>query len=142
MTFARIVALSGVWNGLIGIGLVIPAFRRLLSLTVPGEFWAWLTAIFLWFTAAALILASRDLTHRASIVYYEGILRFVATVVLITLGVPVLGWTAWLFAATDAAWGVIYFVGLTRTLKRSHLDLLLDRPAEEAAVARSAPEIA
>lgn len=128
MNLARLIAISGVWNGLIGVGLLIPPFRRLMSLTVPDEFWAWLTAIFLWFTAAALILASRDLTNRASIVYYEGLLRLAAAILLVAIGVPVIGWTAWLFAVTDAAWGILYIVGLTRTVNPSHLGLLLDRP--------------
>jgi hypothetical protein len=84
-------------------------------------------SLFLSFTSAALIISSRDLTRRASIVFWEGYLRFAAGILLVTLGMKIIGNIAIALSMIDILWGIIYQVGLCRALKKSYSDLLLDR---------------
>ena len=122
----KLVFLSGAWNAVLGAGLVVPALAARIGLRLPHPFWAWLSAAFLWFTAAVLILAARDLRTRASFVYWEAFLRYGAAALLLTIGPAVVGWPAWVLGATDLAWGLSYTFGLPRALQTTHRRLFLD----------------
>ena len=127
MTFDRVVFWSGVWNVGLGLILVTPPVREFLGLQIPNPFWPSIVAAFLWYTAATLILSSRDIQVFASIVYWEALLRFAAVGLLIAYGFKYLGvLPTVLFAITDFAWGLVYIVGLHRLLGRSHASLLLN----------------
>ena len=128
MTFDRVIFWSGVWNVGLGIILVTPPVREFLGLQIPNPFWPSIVAAFLWYTAATLIISSRDIQVFASIVYYwEALLRFAAVGLLIAYGFKYLGvLPTVLFAITDFAWGLVYIVGLHRLLRRSHASLLLN----------------
>ncbi|HTX64541.1 MAG TPA: hypothetical protein VMD31_02105 [Opitutaceae bacterium] len=121
-----LVIVSGVWNALLGAGLVLAPLAAQIGLRLPPPFWAWLSAGFLWFTAAVLILAARDLRTRAAFVYWEAFLRYLAAALLLTIGPAVLGWPAWVLGATDLAWGLSYTFGLPRALHTTHGRLLRD----------------
>jgi len=110
MKFERVVFWSGIWNVGLGLILVTPPIREFLGLQVPNPFWPWIVAAFLWYTAATLILSSRDVRIFASVIYWEALLR-----------VPTI-----LFAVTDFVWGLVYIVGLQRVTGRSHTSLLVD----------------
>ena len=66
---------SGVYYEGLALTLTFPPVYRLMGLNVPAPLWGWLIAGFLAYTSSVLILASRDLRHRASFVYWESILR-------------------------------------------------------------------
>ena len=75
MTFDRAVFWSGIWNVGLGLILVTPPAREFLGLQVPNPFWPSIVAAFLWYTAATLILSSRDIQVLASVIYWEALLR-------------------------------------------------------------------
>jgi hypothetical protein len=127
MTFDRAVFWSGIWNVGLGLILVTPPAREFLGLQIPNPFWPSIVAAFLWYTAATLILSSRDIQVFASVVYWEALLRFAAVGLLLVYGFKYVGaLPTVLFAITDFAWGLIYIVGLQRLLGRSHASLLLN----------------
>jgi hypothetical protein len=127
MTFDRVVFWSGVWNVGLGLILVTPPVREFLGLLIPNPFWPSIVAAFLWYTAATLILSSRDIQVFASVIYWEALLRFAAVGFLAAYGFTYVGvLPTVLFAITDFAWGLIYIVGLKRLSGRSDASLLLD----------------
>ena len=80
--------------------------REFLGLQIPNPFWPSIVAAFLWYTAATLILSSRDIQVFASIVYWEALLRFAAVGLLVAYGFTYVGvLPTVLFAITDFAWG-------------------------------------
>ena len=126
MTLDRVVFWSGVWNVGLGLILVTPPVREFLGLQIPNPFWPSIVAAFLWYTAATLILSSRDIRVFASVIYWEALLRFAAVGLLVAYGFTYVGvLPTVLFAITDFAWGLVYIVGLQRVLGRSHASLLL-----------------
>jgi hypothetical protein len=122
----KVVLASAVWNASLGAFLLLPAVYRPFGLRVPHPFWGWALCAFIWYTAAVLVIACRDLPRRASLVYWEAILRFVAAALLFTVGAGVIGWIAWFVGATDILWGLAYTFGLPRALNTTHAALLLD----------------
>ena len=60
MTFERAVFWSGIWNVGLGLILITPPIREFLGLQIPNPFWPCIVAVFLWYTAATLILSSRN----------------------------------------------------------------------------------
>jgi hypothetical protein len=128
----KIVFASGIWNFLLGAGLLVPALTQTIGMRIPHPFWGWLSCGFLWNTSAVLILASRDLKRRGSFVYWEAFLRYVAAALLLTIGPEAFGWPAWFIGITDLAWGLIYTFGLPDALKTSHAKLFFDTVDEHA----------
>ena len=119
---------TGVYNVALAFLLLFPPLYRALGLNVCTPVWSWLIAGFLAYTSVALIYASRDLTRRATLVYWEALLRFVAALVLIPAGVfGDIGLIAAILGLGDLSIGLAYVFGLTRELGRSHEDLLFDR---------------
>ena len=127
MTFDRVIFWSGIWNVGLGLILVTPPAGEILGLQIPNPFWPAIVAAFLWYTAATLIISSRDIQVFASVVYWEALLRFAAVGLLVAYGFTYVGiLPTVLFAITDFAWGLVYIVGLHRLLRRSHASLLLN----------------
>ena len=119
---------TGVYNVALAFLLLFPPLYRALGLNVCTPVWSWLIAGFLAYTSVALIYASRDVTRRATLVYWEALLRFVAALVLIPAGVfGDIGLIAAILGLGDLSIGLAYVFGLTKELGRSHEDLLFDR---------------
>ena len=98
-----------------------------INLYFCSPIWGWLIAGFLAFTAAVLILASRDLRRRASLVYWESLLRYVAALVLIPSGLfGDIGAIASLLGTGDLVIGLVYMFGLPAELGTGHKALLMD----------------
>lgn len=126
----KLVFVSGIWNFALGAGLLVPAIAEGIGMRIPHPFWGWLVCGFLWFTSAVLIMASRDLKRRASFVYWEAFLRYIAAALLLTIGPEVFGWPSWFIGITDLTWGLLYTFGLPVALNTSHAKLLLDSGEE------------
>jgi hypothetical protein len=119
---------SGVYNAGLALTLTCPPFYHLLGLNIPSPFWGWLFAGFLIFTSATLILASRLLRQRATFVYYEAILRYIAALLLVPAGLfGDLGLIAVPLGLGDLAIGLVYMIGLTKELNVSHRALFSDQ---------------
>ena len=119
---------SGVYNAGLALVLMCPPVYRWLGLNVPAPLWGWLVAGFLAFTSAVLILASRDLRRRASFVYWESLLRYIAALLLIPAGLfGDLGLIAVPLGLGDLAIGLVYMFGLPKVLGVSHCALFCDR---------------
>jgi lysylphosphatidylglycerol synthetase-like protein (DUF2156 family) len=81
----------------------------------------WLVAGFLAYTSVALILASRNLRQRASFVYWEAILRYLAALLLIPAGLfGDLGLISVPLGLGDLAIGLITMFCLPKELGISH----------------------
>ena len=125
---------SGIYNLGLSLILLFPPIYGAMGLKICNPVWGWLIAGFLGFTAAVLLLAARDLRRRASLVYWEALLRYVAALLLIPAGLlGDIGVVAALLGMGDLAIGLVYMFGLPRELQRSHADLLLDRSVSPAA---------
>jgi hypothetical protein len=119
---------SGVYNAGLALFLLYPPLYRALGLNIPAPLWGWLLAGFLGFTSAVLILASRDLRRRASLVYWEALLRYVAALLLVPAGLfGDLGLVAVPLGLGDLAIGLAYMFGLPNELRTSHYALWCDR---------------
>jgi len=119
---------SGVYNAGLALFLLFPPLYLTLGLNIPAPLWGWLLAGFLGFTSAVLILASRDLRRRASLVYWESLLRYVAALLLIPAGLfGDLGLIAVPLGLGDLAIGLVYMFGLPKELQLSHRALFCDR---------------
>jgi hypothetical protein len=121
---------SGVYNAGLALTLTCPPLYRSVGLNVPAPLWGWLVGGFLAYTSVALILASRDLRHRAAFVYWESILRYIAALLLIPAGLfGDLGLIAVPLGLGDLAIGLVYMFGLPKELGISYQTLLYDRSA-------------
>ncbi|MGZ8214217.1 MAG: hypothetical protein ACXWTP_06930 [Methylosarcina sp.] len=130
MTFKMVtfVHWTGIYNGALAGTLLFPPIYRALGLNIPAPLWGWLVAGFLAYTGAALILATRDLRRRASFVYWESLLRYVAALLLIPAGLfGDLGLIAVPLRLVDLAIGLVYMLGLPKELGLSHRALFCDR---------------
>jgi len=118
---------SGVYNAGLAIFLLFPPLYRELGMNICDPVWGWLIAGFLGFTSAVLILASRDLRRRATFVYWESLLRYIAALVLIPAGLfSDLGLITVPLGLGDLAIGLVYMFGLPKELGVSHRALLTD----------------
>ncbi|MFM7316350.1 MAG: hypothetical protein ACKO5E_05335 [bacterium] len=127
---AGIVRLSAIWNKILALFAFITATQEMAGNQHAQAYHSFFFGVFLLYTSATLMLAARDLPQRASIVFWEGYLRFAAALILVTLGPNAIGPVAWPLAMADFAWGVIYQAGLCRVYSKSYLQLLLDQSDE------------
>jgi hypothetical protein len=125
---ANFVFWSGIYNSGLSLILTFPPIYRALGLNVPTPLWGWLVGAFLAYTGAVLILSSRDLRRRASFVYWESILRYIAALLLIPAGLfGDLGMIAVPLGLGDLAIGLVYMFGLPKEHGVSHRSLFYDR---------------
>jgi hypothetical protein len=120
---------TGIYDLAVGIGFFFPALAQFLGVQQPASlFFSWSPALLTTFLGVMLILCSRSLSARGTVVYWEGILRIVGFFLLGWFGfIGGLGLAIGVMAIIDLAIGVMYLVGLPRALKMTHMDLLLDR---------------
>jgi hypothetical protein len=120
---------TGVYDILLAVGFLIPPVSEMIGLAAPdSRFYVWLPGILIAYLGIMLILASRDLDGRASLVFWEGILRLAGFVVVARYGFfgefgALLGFVG----VIDLVVGLVYIIGLPKSLHRSAIDILLDR---------------
>ncbi|WP_262967378.1 hypothetical protein [Methylobacter psychrophilus] len=119
---------SGVYNAGLALFLLCPPLYRGIGMNICDPVWGWLIAGFLGFSSAVLLLASRDLYRRATFVYWEALLRYIAALVLIPAGLfGDVGLITVPLGLGDLAIGLVYMFGLPKELGLSHHALLYDR---------------
>jgi hypothetical protein len=119
---------TGLYNILLGLGFLFPPLVGFLRVPVPESgIWVQLPATIVIYLGIMLILCSRSLKARASIVCWEGILRIVAFLLLAGYGFfGGLGISMALVGIVDLIIGLIYLIGLPRSLGVRGGQLLLD----------------
>jgi hypothetical protein len=125
----KFVFLTGLFNVVLGVLFTMPGAIRLAGVKPPDHpFWLMFPAVFLFFLGIILMVSSRDLEHRSTLVFWDGMSRVAAFAgcgwfgLYAGMGVPVV-----LAALGDLAIALVYFIGLPRVLHRSFLSILLDR---------------
>jgi predicted MFS family arabinose efflux permease len=134
MAVRQIILASGLWNivmsfGVFAVAQMLPdAARERIGVPEISSFWTLMVCGVLCVTGSVLVLAARDLTSRGSIVYYEGLARLVAAVLLLTLGRAELGTLAVLIGFADLLFGLAQVFVLPVSLGRTHKQILMDKP--------------
>lgn len=121
----RFVFWSGLYNLVLAAGMAIPAVTRSLGINIVDPVLGQLIAGFLLFTAAVQILGARDLTTFGWVIFWEGILRWIAAALLICHGFyGHLGPTAGLLGVGDFLIGAIFVLILPGAIDKSAVALL------------------
>jgi hypothetical protein len=92
-----------------------------------GLFWTLMLSGILLFTGLMLVLASRNLRARGTLVYYEGLARLAAAALLLSIGREELGLLAVVIGLADLCLGLGHVLGTPKALGQTHVDMLLDR---------------
>lgn len=122
---------AGIYNIVGGSGFFFPGIGRLLGFQLPkSNFWLWFWAIALLYGGIVLILCSRNLTARASLVFWQGIMNILGFFLLAGFGF-LGGWgiLPGVFGIVALLIGLVYLIGLPKTLNTTAANLLLDRAA-------------
>jgi len=122
---------TGIYNIVGGIVFLFPGIVSLLGFKLPeSNFWVWVVAAALIYLGIALVLCSRNLTARASLVYWEGILDIAGFFLFAGFGfLGGLGILPGVFGIVGLLIGLVYLIGLPKTLDTTAANLLLDRVA-------------
>jgi hypothetical protein len=120
---------TGVYNIVTGLGFLFPPFLDFLQVNAPEEgIWVRLPATIVIFLGILLIICSRDLQSRASIVFWGGILRVVLFFLLAGYGFfGSIGITMAFVGIVDLIIGLVYIFGLPRALDVKFSDLIVDK---------------
>jgi hypothetical protein len=120
---------TGVYNIVLGLGFLLPPLVEFLQVPAPASgFWVRLPATITIYLGIMLVVCSRKLRERASIVYWEGILRIVLFFLLAGYGFfGGIGFAMALVGIVDLVIGLGYVLGLPRFLEIRAGDLLMDR---------------
>lgn len=124
---ARVVLAAGLWNLTLGAIIATPTFDTIIGLRSIELFWRLVLVGVLWLAGVVLILASRDLTHRASSACWASLARGAAAVLLLTTGHISLGTFATLLGVTDAIWAIVLLAIVPRGLRTPLWRLLIDQ---------------
>lgn len=122
---------TGIYNIVVGISFLFPKLVRLLGVKLPeSNFWVWIVAAAVIYLGIVLVLCSRNLAARASLVCWEGLLRIVAFFLCAGFGfLGGLGIVLGVLGVIDLLIGLGYLLGLPKALTTTVADLLLDRVA-------------
>ena len=120
---------TGVYNIFLGAGFLTPSIPGFLGIQGNSSiFWFLLPAVLVIYLGVLLILCSRNLNARGTLVYWEGILRVFAFLLLTYFGFwGGLGTMLGVIGIVDLLIGLGYLIGLPRALNTSHANLLLDK---------------
>lgn len=129
MNMKKFVFFTGIYNVMMGVSFFIPGYMELLGFNLPESgYWSFNLGFFVMFVGFLLIFCSRDLESRASIVYLNSFLRLTGFFLLAGYGFfGNLGIVAGLAGILDLIIGVVFFLGLPASQKKSHMDMLLDK---------------
>lgn len=123
--FRKIVVITGILNFPIGLMMMLPALmspnpETLVTSVVVGAF--------LMFAGAALVWASKDIEHRASIIVWNGIVRLIGVTTVSYLGsMATIPTEQIVISAMDFALFLIYSIGCVKITGKSFVTLLLGK---------------
>jgi hypothetical protein len=125
---------TGIYNIVGGISFLGPKAPGFSLVKFPeSNFWVWTFGAALAYLGLALVLCSRDLSARASLVYWDGILRIVGFFLFAGFGfLGGLGVALGIIGIIDLLIGLVYLIGLPKALNTTVSNLLLDRAARKS----------
>lgn len=116
---------TGVYNIVGGISSLGPTAKYPVS-----NFWVWTLGAAIAYLGLALVLCSRNLAARASLVYGDGILRVLVFFLFAGFGfLGGLGVVFGIIGIVGLLIGLVYLIGLPKALNTTVANLLLDRAA-------------
>ena len=122
----KIVLISGLWNLILGLGSLGSGLLK-SDINSTDRYFSCMVGVLLLFTSAVLIVASRDLQKYATFVLWEGLIRFAAAGILLTIGLSAIGNNAVFLGMTDTVWGITYAIGLPYVVKKTVKQILFDQ---------------
>lgn len=126
----RFVFWTGIYNILAGSSFFFPPLISMLGIKIPESyFWLSVPAATFVFTGVTLVLSSRNLEARGSIVYWEAVLRIIGFIIFTGFGfLGEIGIVVGVLGVVELLIGLIYLIGLPKMLNTSGVTLLLDKP--------------
>lgn len=129
----KFVYITGALDFLVGLGAMAGALRD----QPPGYFVPLMTlGAFLFMAAACLMWASKDMGNRAPVVFWQGLVRFVAVgSVLYAVPAGLAPQETYALVVFDGVIGLVYVFGMSRVTGCSFIELLQCKtmPAAQAA---------
>ena len=121
---------TGIYNVVGGAGFILGIWS-LVGVEFPeSTFWAWGLGSAVTYTGVVLVLCSRALLARAPVVCWEGLLRTGAFFLFAGFGfLGGFGVVTGVLGIVDLIIGLVYLIGLPRSLDTTAMDLLFDRAA-------------
>jgi len=118
----KFVLVTGALDFLIGLGV----WARALSDPQPGHFVAYMTlGAFLMMAAACLVWASKDMTARAPVIFWQGLVRLTAVAsILYAVPAGLSQPSEYALVLFDGVIGLTYVIGMARVTGCSLLELL------------------
>ncbi len=127
-TLQKFVFGAGLYNLVLAAGMAVPAVTRSLGVNIADPVLGQLIAGFLLFTAVVQVFGARDLATFGWVIYWEGILRWIAAALLIYYGFyGHLGATAGILGVGDFMIGAIFVLILPGVIGKSAVSLLTGR---------------
>lgn len=127
-SLSRFVRAAGIYNLLLAVGMASPFVTNFLQINICDYALSLLIAAFLIFTAAVQVIAARDLRSYGWLIFWEGILRWMAAALLIPYGFfGHLGTMAGVIGAGDLIIGFVFLLVLPKAVGKSASDLALGR---------------
>lgn len=126
-----LVRLCAAYNASALVAFLVPGALALVGVEAPiSPLWRWLPALLAFFAASVLTIASRDLRRYGAFVYWNGIVRitFAAAALVLRFDLTA-GAFFGLLAVGDLVLGLACVLVLPGATQRTHLGLLVDRPA-------------
>jgi len=121
---------TGILNVVSGLGFVSGAVS-FLGIKLPASgIWNWGLGAAIIYSGVVLVLCSRNLATRASLVYWEGFLRIVGFLLFVGFGFfGDFGIVTGILGIVELLIGLVYLIGLPKALNTTAANLLLDRGA-------------
>jgi len=127
-TLSKFVYWAGVYNLLLAAGMAVPVVTRSLGINIADPALGQLIGGFLLFTAIAQMFGSRDLKANGWLIFWEGILRWIAAGLTVSYGFfGHLGVMAGVLGLGDFLIGLVYLLILPNVIGKRPVDLWAGR---------------
>ncbi len=121
----KFVKTAGLYNLALSLGLFVPSMSRMMGLNVTDQALAAVIGILLVYTAVIQYFASFDVKKYAWIIFWEGLLRWSAALILVYYGLlGHLGFMAAALGVVDFAIGCVYIFVIPKALSISRSQLI------------------
>jgi hypothetical protein len=127
-TLSKFVYFAGIYNLGLAAGMAVPAIHRALGINIADPVLGQLIAGFLLFTVPLQVFGSRDLPTYGWVIFWEGILRWIAAALLIPYGFfGHLGIMAGVLGIGDLLIGIVFLFILPGVIGKRPADLVVGK---------------